>query len=440
MVMRRQVIAGLTLLALMAGAVAVRRTGANPVLRSVLSAAFPRAVVVDARHGRAYVIGSDRTGGHIWVLDTATGQVLMTVSTADTPGGVALDARHARLFVGNGTSPTVSMYDATSGVLLHAISVGGWPQDGTSFMGRELVVSELTGRVFVANPYGGGTYSTVNVLDAISERMLRTVAVGQGLTTLLTDERSHHVFGIIGVDDTVSVLDASTGTVLRTAHTVPVHTVPLALAVDERTEHVFVTSNKLYAGAASVNTRGYVDMLDARTGTVLRTVAVGILPLAVAVDERRGRVFVANSGSNTVSVLDARTGRVVRTVHVGRNPAALAVDSRAGRVVVVNSARPYLFPDRAGGTHGSVSILDAGSGSVRATMPAGVAPDAVAVDESTGRAFVVNSGAGRQLHVSDAWAWLPSWLRSHIPFLAAEPARGRTVPAGSVSVLDLIHS
>lgn len=433
--MRRRVIAGLTLLALTTGVVALRLTNASPVLRTVLSATFPRAVVVDERHRRTYVIGSDRMGGHVWALDPATGQVLMTVTTADTPGGVAVDARHAHLFVAGGTSPTVNMYDARTGALLHTVSVGGWPQ-GASFMGRELVVSEPSGRVFVANPYGGvngsAIYSTVNVLDTTSERMLRTVAVGQGLTTLLSDERSNHVFGINNVDNTVSMLDASTGTVL---HTIPVHSHPLALAVDERSEHVFVTSNMLSAGAASVSTRGHVDMLDARTGALLHSVSVGILPLAAAVDERQGRVFVANSGSNTVSMLDARTGKVVRTVRVGRNPAAIAVDSQAGRVVVVNSARPYLFPDRAGGAHGSVSILDASSGTVLSTIPVGVAPAAVAVDESAGRAFVVNSGAERQVHVRDGWAWLPRWLRTHLPFLATEPVR--TVPAGSLSVLDI---
>jgi YVTN family beta-propeller protein len=49
------------------------------------------------------------------------------------------------------------------------------------------------------------------------------------------------------------------------------------------------------------------------------------------VDERSGYVFVANSGEATVSMLDARTGTVVHTVAVGLHPCALAVDARSRR-------------------------------------------------------------------------------------------------------------
>ena len=36
-----------------------------------------------------------------------------------------------------------------------------------------------------------------------------------------------------------------------------------------------------------------------------------------------GRIFVTNSGSNTVSVLDARSGTVLRTIPVGRTPTGI---------------------------------------------------------------------------------------------------------------------
>ena len=58
---------------------------------------------------------------------------------------------------------------------------------------------------------------------------------------------------------------------------------------------------------------------------------------ALAVDERAGRVFVAedNGSAAHVSVLDAR-GRIVRHAGpVGVFPMAVAVDARAGHVVIV---------------------------------------------------------------------------------------------------------
>ena len=48
-----------------------------------------------------------------------------------------------------------------------------------------------------------------------------------------------------------------------------------------------------------------MNVLDAHSGRIVRTVTVGRGPYAVAVDERTNRVFVANYDGNTVSVLDA---------------------------------------------------------------------------------------------------------------------------------------
>ena len=67
-----------------------------------------------------------------------------------------------------------------------------------------------------------------------------------------------------------------------------------------------------------------------------RTIAVGRVPTAVAVDARTRRVFVANLGSNTVSMLDATSGAVLATVVVAPHPSALAVATTAGRVFVVS--------------------------------------------------------------------------------------------------------
>src|SRR5205823_5658199 len=85
-----------------------------------------------------------------------------------------------------------------------------------------------------------------------------------------------------------------------------------------------------------------VQMLDLGTGAVLRTVAVAVgLPVTQALDERTQRHFVLTypvyrPGPGRVSVLDARTGSIVRTTPVGLNPGALAVDALTDRVFVAN--------------------------------------------------------------------------------------------------------
>ena len=124
-----------------------------------------------------------------------------------------------------------------------------------------------------------------------------------------------------------------------------------------------------------------VTILDARSGRLLSTVAVGSEPDAAVVDERSGHVFVVNQGDGTVSMLDARSGSVVGTITVGENPGAVGMDARAGRILVAGTNAD---------NQGSVSVLDARSGAVLRTLAVGVHPVAVAVDEQAGRAFVIN--------------------------------------------------
>src|SRR5438132_12140542 len=72
---------------------------------------------------------------------------------------------------------------------------------------------------------------------------------------------------------------------------------------------------------------------------VVRTVVLDESPRAVVVDPRTSRAFVATGGAGEpghVSMVDTATGALLRTVPVGLDPCALAVDERAGRGVVVN--------------------------------------------------------------------------------------------------------
>src|SRR5205823_1761384 len=160
-------------------------------------------------------------------------------------------------------------------------------------------------------------------LDARSGILLRTVSVGRGPRAVAVAERTGHIFVGNSNADTMSMLDTRTGALLRTTR---MEQSPWAVAVDDRTGRVFVLGGGIDdAYVRPLGMSGTVSMLDARTGAVLRTVAVGVGPSAIAVDERRGRVFVANTSSNSVSVLDARGGALLRTVVVGAGPSAAAV-------------------------------------------------------------------------------------------------------------------
>jgi YVTN family beta-propeller protein len=201
---------------------------------------------------------------------------------------------------------------------------------------------------------------------------VRTTAVGRIPTAVVVDARTRRVFVANMRSNTVSMLDAASGTVLATITVAP-H--PSALAVATTVGRIFAVSDRVTPDGA-----GRVSVLDATSGRQLRTVAVGRGPHTLAVHEHTGRVFVTNQVDASVSLLDARSGRLLRTVAVGQGPHALAVHKRAARVFVTNAG------------DGSVSVLDARTGHVLRTSIVGLSPLAVAVVESLKRVFIANGG------------------------------------------------
>jgi YVTN family beta-propeller protein len=61
---------------------------------------------------------------------------------------------------------------------------------------------------------------------------------------------------------------------------------------------------------------GTVSKIDLVTGKVTATIAVGLHPTGLALDEGRQRLFVANSNSDSISVVDTATNRVLDTLEL----------------------------------------------------------------------------------------------------------------------------
>jgi len=119
---------------------------------------------------------------------------------------------------------------------------------------------------------------------------------------------------------------------------------------------------------------------------VTRTIPVGANPQGVAVDPAARTVYVANQGGGTVSVIDAATGTVTRTIPVGSLPEGVAVDPAARTVYVTKANQRY-------GT-ATVLVVDEAASTVTATVPVGSEPAGVAVDPDSHTAYVANAGAG----------------------------------------------
>lgn len=402
--------------------------------------------------------------------------IVRTIVIGRLPDALALDPDSGHAVVADDAAATVSVLDLDSGQILHTVRVG----DAAADAPLALALDRATHRLFVANRGDNGAPSVLRMLDSRSGAPLVTRRVGSEASAVAVDERAGHAFVATEGDGRVSMLNARTGAALRTT---ALDQAPLAMATDAHTARVFVGGPVTPAWTHGATT-GRISVLDTRSGTLVRTVLVATMPVALAVDVRTERAFAATPDSNAVSMLDARSGRVLRTIPLGGHPSALAVDERRGRVYVVNAGdgsvsildartgqvlqtHPLVPPDGALGLApyalavdeardrvyvtaggrldrdgvfqgpGRLFVLDAHNGTVRRTLAVGLAPQTLAVETRSGRVVVVESGGAVSVKTDGAERWLRPvlgglpWLRR----IALPPAAVAQVP-GMVRVID----
>ena len=93
------------------------------------------------------------------------------------------------------------------------------------------------------------------------------------------------------------------------------------------------------------------------------------------------RAYVVNRNSDSVSVIDAATNTVVATVPVGNAPLQVAVTPNGAFAYVTNES------------DNSVSVISAATNTVVATVPVGAFPSAIAITPNGAFAYVGVSGA-----------------------------------------------
>lgn len=224
---------------------------------------YVSAVGVDARRGHVLFQGAPKPGEDgVVVIDARTGRVAQVVRFSTPSCNLALDGQTNHLIGGrhddrNGTS-YAQILVADTGNLLREVSLRSVARGGCP---RSLAVDETMGRAVMYEPsdYEYEPTSYLSVLDTRSGQVVRDMVLG-------------------GAGDAISA------------------------TLDRRRGRAFVANMDMPDVTTTVNT---LTVLDTRSGRVLHTMTLGQGPPVVAVDERTERLFVVNGADNTVSVFDA---------------------------------------------------------------------------------------------------------------------------------------
>jgi YVTN family beta-propeller protein len=137
-------------------------------------------------------------------------------------------------------------------------------------------------------------------------------------------------------------------------------------------------ADSIVVDARGVAASGTVTRVDLTTNETTHTVEVGLHPTAMAWDEARGRLYVANSNSDSVSVVDTKTNSLVENIAI--EPFQRKVAGIAPEALVLSKDGKRLYVVCAGlNAVAVVAVADRGGDRVQGLIPTAWYPDHIAL-------------------------------------------------------------
>ena len=310
--------------------------------------------------GSVRVYQTNSAGDEVHVIDPSTNTIVQTVRDIEVPHGVGFSPDGTRAWISCESEKNVWLVDTKTALLVRKIPLSGHPNN--------LAVSKDGQRVFVAILENPGA---VDVIDAASLKVIKSIPVkGPVHNTYVTPDGKYAIAGSI-VGKMLTVIDEQT---LEPKWELPfdlgVRPIAFEKAADGSTSRMFVQLSGFH-GFAVVDFRTHKELArvelpskpaggqseggapshgigvapDGKTLWVDSSYANGVFVYSLPDLKSAGfvktgnvpdwitftpgnKVYVANSGSNSVSVIDMASRREISRIPVGEVP------KRNGTVVI----------------------------------------------------------------------------------------------------------
>lgn len=230
--------------------------------------------------------------------------------------GFAPGALADTLVVLNKSDGTVSLLDPVSGVERTVVRVGDGPHEAAA---------APDGRTVVVCNYGARQAgSTISVLDAVDQNVIRTIDV--------SPHRRPH--GVVFLRDGERILVTAEANQRLLVVNIATGKIESAIETNQPSSHmVVVTPDESLALVANISA-GSVSVIDLRTRSFVKTIETGAGAEGIFAHPTRPEVWVTNREANTVSVIDTRTLDVSDTFAAGEFPIRVAITPDGARAMV----------------------------------------------------------------------------------------------------------
>ncbi|TWT42171.1 ASPIC and UnbV [Phycisphaerae bacterium RAS1] len=321
------------------------------------------------------------------VVSAADGEVQASIPTAPGPSGAVFVPSRGEIWVVCRLSQELRRYAADTLQPLGAISI---PR-----LCQRIALTPDSSRAYVT----AAGQDALLAIDTIDLAIQAIPLPGRYPRDILIDPTGQRAYVAMFLSESVAVVDLAAGSVITV---IPVGATPAAPTLTG--DGIVVGHLGLDGSTADDAVTNKVSVIDEQTLSVAHE---HLLPLATpcaAAPSAAGAVWVVCFGSDRLAEVDAATGGVLRTIAVGANP--IAVERRSdGRLYVLNSLGD------------SISVVD--DGGVSAAWP--LNPSFTGLDTPARRGeHVFNTALGSRANTCNSCH--PGGLHDGLSRLIAPPA------------------
>ena len=258
--------------------------------REVMVGRDPRTLTLGADSKLLYV--SNFGGNSIAVVDMEQGVQVAEFAVGPMP--YAAIAHKGVLYVTEHALGNISAYDVNTGALKSSLTLEAFPAG--------LALDPKAGKLYVTHLFSG----RVSLIDLSSFSLEALIATG--------NDTNLSQFILLDLNGQRAYLPQTRSNTANLALVFDATVFPLANVLDLNSQKLIRAERvTLDTGNRSVN-----------------------MPFAVALDEARQVLMVANAGSNDVSVIDLSSNKQLARLEVGANPRGIVFDAQANRAYVNN--------------------------------------------------------------------------------------------------------
>jgi len=299
----------------------VVRASAQPIIYHdiAIGRSWPRSIGIDPLTNQIFVTTASGiyppTGFTLTIVNGSSETISSVIPFDGIPGQLAVNHNTKEILVINGSS--ILIFNSITG----------------SGVGRIQVRAPLY--ALAVNPTTNEIYATsadtlFEIPPDIQSPTIKRFPIGSYAVGLAINPQTNMVYAANFDSNTVTVFDATKGSVVRTIDLGSTSLNPSELAVNPATNKVYSTTG-----------RNSIVVIDGSTNSVEGSVQVGTSKdgnstYAIAIDLGKNLVYVASTPAPLITVIDGASNRVIGSVRINYSPYELAFNPVNNRLYVTD--------------------------------------------------------------------------------------------------------